>query len=65
MIDMGANYDRKIGSKMPGLYIELKNPVWYESEYQIDLPTALFQNLQKFGLETVEKATAAGIPVIV
>jgi len=57
--------DRMEGSKKPGINIVLKNFSWYESEHQMDLAKALFENLQEFNIETVEKATAAGIPVII
>jgi hypothetical protein len=33
-----ANYERKVGATTtPGLYIELKEPEWYLSEYGIDI----------------------------
>jgi len=47
------------------LYIEIKEYPWYLETYGMNLAKALFETLKKYGLETVEKATAAGIPVII
>ena len=67
MIIMATNYTRsKIhATTVPGLYIEIKEPEWYMDNYGIDMTQALFDILQKNGLETIEKCTNAGIPVII
>lgn len=64
MFDMKEKHTRDFGVKNPGLYIEVKDPVWYEKEHQIDMAGSVFKVLQKYGLETIEKSTAAGVPVI-
>jgi len=49
----------------PGLYIEIKEPQWYLDNYSIDMTQALYDALAAHGLETIEKSTQAGIPVII
>lgn len=63
---MKQNYTRKVGAKsQPGLYIEIKEPVWYRQSYGVDTTQAIFDVLAKYNLETIEKATDAGIPIII
>jgi glycerophosphoryl diester phosphodiesterase len=63
---MKDNYTSKVGRKsQPGLYIEIKEPDWYRASYNIDTTQAIFDVLAKYNLETVEKATLAGIPIII
>ena len=63
---MKDNYTSKVGKKtLPGLYIEIKEPQWYLNQYQVDTTTAIFDVLAKYNLETVQKATDAGIPIII
>lgn len=49
----------------PGLYIELKEPEWYLDKYGIDMSEVLYDFLKLNGLETVEKATANKIPIVI
>jgi len=63
-----SNYNTRSRIKattVPGLYIEIKEPDWYSSSYGIDMTQALFDFLEKNGLETIEKSTKNGIPIIV
>jgi len=62
-----SNYNTRshINATVPGLYIEIKEPAWYISSYGIDMTQALFDFLEKNGLETIEKSTKNGIPIIV
>ena len=64
MIDMKENHVRDSGIQNPGLYIEVKDPIWYEETHQMDLTRETFEVLKRWGLETIEKSTAAGIPII-
>jgi len=66
MTFLKTNYKRKVGtSTTPGLYIELKEPEYYLNEFGIDIGQAVFDVLQKYGLETIQGATDAGIPIII
>lgn len=66
MFTLKKNYKTKISDNpSPGLYIEIKEYPWYMETYGMNLAQALFETLKKYGLETVEKATASGIPVII
>jgi len=49
---------------IPGLYIEIKYPVYYAAN-GIDMTKELFEFLKKNNLETVQKATDNGIPIII
>jgi len=61
-----SNYKRKVGvTTTPGLYIELKEPQWYLDEYDVDIVQAVYDGLAEHGLETIQKATDAGIPIII
>ena len=63
---MKDNYTSKVGRKStPGLYIEIKEPAWYSTEYNLDITQAVFNVLAKYGLETIQKATNSGIPIII
>jgi hypothetical protein len=43
---MKQTYKRKVGAtSIPGLYIEIKEPAWYLSTYNIDLAKAVFDVL--------------------
>lgn len=67
MYFLKTNFDRSdIGATfVPGLYIEIKEPQWYLEHYNIDMGQELFNILQKNNLETIEKSTANGIPIII
>ena len=66
MYMMKSNYTRRVGSvSQPGLYIEIKEPKWYRESYGIDATQAVFDVLAKYNLETIDKATLAGIPIII
>lgn len=63
---MKDNYTSKVGRKStPGLYIEIKEPEWYSTNYNLDITRAVFDVLARYQLESVEKATKAGIPIII
>lgn len=63
---MKKNYQTRVGDNPnPGLYIEIKEYAWYKQEYGMDLVTALYDTLAKYGIDTVEGATRQGIPVII
>jgi len=65
---LNTNYntrDRINATTVPGLYIEIKEPDWYTSSYGIDMTKALYDFLAKNNLETIEKATDNGIPIII
>ena len=62
---MKSTYKRKVGSTSPpGLYIELKEPAWYLS-FGVDMVGELYDALAAYGLETIQGATDAGIPIII
>jgi len=66
MFALKKSYKPKISDNpTPGLYIEIKEYPWYLETYGINLAQALFETLKKYGLETVKKATEAGIPIII
>lgn len=67
MYFLRTNYDRSrvSATTIPGLYIEIKEPDWYMDNYGIDMGQALFDVLKLNDLETVEKATENGIPIII
>ena len=59
MFTLKKNYKAMISDNpTPGLYIEIKEYPWYINTYGMNLAQALFETLKKYGLETVEKATA-------
>lgn len=47
-----------------GLYIENKEVDFYLDNYGIDVVQMTYDTLAKYNIETVEKATAAGLPII-
>jgi glycerophosphoryl diester phosphodiesterase len=62
---MKSTYTRKVGSAAaPGLYIELKEPSWYAS-FDVDIVGEVYNGLAAHGLETIQGATDAGIPIII
>jgi glycerophosphoryl diester phosphodiesterase len=50
---------------VPGLYIEMKEPQWYMDNYGFDIVQMTYDQLAKWNLETIEKSTANGIPIII
>lgn len=47
------NRDRVAATTVPGLYIEIKEPEWYSSEYGIDMAQEIYDFLVKNKLDTI------------
>jgi hypothetical protein len=63
---LNSNMKRSISPDTPcGLYIEIKEFQWYQDEYSRNIADLLFTILENNGLETIEKSTEAGIPIII
>lgn len=56
---------KRLGSStIPGIFMEVKETEWYTSIYNVDMTQHVFNFLKFNNLETVEKCTAAGIPIM-
>lgn len=64
MLELNQNQPRADISMPVGLYIETKMFNFYQNTYGEDLAEMLFNVLQKYNIETVDKANAK-LPIIV
>ena len=67
MYNLKKNYTVRTNGDhvVPGLYIELKEPQWYLDAYGFDVVQMIFDQLSAWNLETIDKATENGIPIII
>ena len=57
---------KRLGSSTtPGLFIEIKDTEWYWSIYKVDMTIHIYNFLVDNGLDTTQKCTDAGIPIMV
>lgn len=64
LFQMNADSPRHDLDKPVGLYIETKMYNFYLQVHEVDMAEKLYQTLRKYGLETVEQASAR-LPIIV
>ena len=64
LLNLNANFPRRDIDMKVGLYIETKMYNFYKTVHGVDMAEQVFEVLKRYGLETVEKASAK-LPIII